>query len=66
MEASDFFTKYPAVKECFASPDGELHFNLVDADLHSRMRNLDGQSRRIVSGLDPTTDISINKSSKKS
>ena len=65
MTPSEFFEKYPSVKECFMSPDGELHFNQVDADLHARIRNLEGQSQRLddqSSGIDP---VIVSKSSKK-
>ena len=47
MKVAEFFAKYPTAKECFMSPDGELHFNQEDADLHSRIRNLEGQSQLI-------------------
>jgi len=45
--ATEFFAKYPAINECWQSPDGQLHFNKMDAELHSRIRDLSGEIKKI-------------------
>jgi len=47
MDSLTFFAKYPHLNECWQSPDGMVHFNEHDAELHSRLRDLSGGIKKI-------------------